>query len=182
MKKNSLEALCSQYFTWADLISAGETAGTSPMRNLPRAKRTFDALASMAAAILDPIVLNLNRPTITYAFSGPSNISKIRRKIAPTVDQHASFECWPNGNRICPIGGAAVDFFVPGRTSIEVASFVITMLDFDALYFYGPEKPIHVSWSESPRGLVVEMKFNEKHQRHFPVRRSPERFLELYGR
>ena len=178
----NLEDLCSEFFSLYDLICAGETASSSPLDNLPQEQQTVDALTSLASAILDPITRNFERPQLTYAFSGPTNIAKIKKNIAPRVDQHASFERQRNGKRICDFDGAAADFQVRVRSSTLVAQYIIEKLDFDAIYFYGKNRPIHVSWSQSPRKLVVEMKFNTAHQRHFPVRRTPERFLELYGR
>ena len=177
-----LEQFCSSFFTFGDLISAGETAGLAPLENLPKEQRTIDALAMMASKILDPITQEFERPTLTYAFSGPSTIVKIKRNIAPRVDQHASFEVQQNGRMICALGGAAVDFSLEHKNSLFAARFVIENLNFDAIYFYGPDRPIHVSWSDSPRNMVVEMKLNTKHRRHFPVRRSPEKFLDLHGR
>ena len=178
----NLDDLCSEFFSLNDLISAGETASSSPLDNLPREQDTVQALASLAKAILDPVTQHFERPKLTYAFSGPTNIAKITRNIAPRVDQHASFERQRNGKRICAFDGAAADFQVRGRASTMVTQYIIEELDFDAIYFYGKNRPIHVSWSQSPRKLVVEMKFNTAYQRHFPVRRTPERFLELYGR
>ena len=178
----NLEDLCSEFFSLYDLICAGETASSSPLDNLPQEQQTVDALTSLASAILDPVARNFERPQLTYAFSGPTNIAKIKKNIAPRVDQHASFERQRNGKRICTFDGAAADFQVRGRASTEVAQYIIEDLNFDAIYFYGKNRPIHVSWSQSPRKLVVEMKFNATHQRHFPVRRTTDRFLELYGR
>ena len=173
---------CSSFFKWEDLILAGETARAHPEDNIPQQVQTREALQSLANLILDPIANEISKPSLTYGLSCSGIVNRIARRIAPAVDQHSSFECWGNGNRICSLGGAAVDFFVKGRTASEAAVFVIKTLPFDALYFYGDGRPIHVSWSQSPRKLVVEMKFNATHQRHFPVRRTPERFLELHGR
>lgn len=172
---------CSSFFKWEDLILAGDTARAHPEDNIPRQVQTREALQSLASLILDPISKEITKPTLTYGLSCSGIVNRIARKIAPAVDQHSSFECWGNGNQICSLGGAAVDFFVEGRTASEIAVFVIETLPFDALYFYGEGRPIHVSWSQSPRNLVVEMKFNAAHQRHFPVRRTIDRFLELYG-
>jgi hypothetical protein len=177
-----LESNCSLHFTLRDLISAGATASLNPTENVPKEPETLSALASLAKEVLEPVTSQFVRPILTYAFSGPANIAKIKRNIAPRVDQHASFERQRNGKRICTFDGAAADFQVRGRASTEVAQYIIEDLDFDAIYFYGKNRPIHVSWSQSPRKLVVEMKFNATHQRHFPVRRTTDRFLELYGR
>jgi len=173
---------CSSFFKWEDLILAGETARAHPEDNIPRQIQTREALQSLASLILDPIASEISKPRLTYGLSCAGIVNRIAKRIAPAVDQHSSFECWSNGNRICSLGGAAVDFFVEGRTASEVAVFVVETLPFDALYFYGDDRPIHVSWSQTPRNVAVEMKFNAAHQRYFPVRRTPKRFLELHGR
>ena len=87
---------------------------------LSREQETVQALASLAKAILDPVTQHFERPKLTYAFSGPTNIAKITRNIAPRVDQHASFERQRNGKRICAFDGAAADFQVRGCASTMV--------------------------------------------------------------
>lgn len=185
-KKNSsernLHENCSQHFCWLDLIDCGETMASSDISNIPDSDETWMALSNLARCVLDPVVDKFGRIQLTYCFSSPRLSSRIKRSIAPRRDQHASHEKLANGNPVCGLGGAAADFFAIDFPSTETASFIVEHLPFDALYFYGSSRPAHVSWSRSPRKLVVEMKFNAAHQRHFPVRRAPEKFLELYGK
>lgn len=176
-----LNERCSNHFRWQDLIICGETMAISDISNTPESEKSWDALANLARFILDPLVDHFGRINLTYCFSSKALSSLIKSSIAPRRDQHASHETSANGKLVCTFGGAAADFISPSVSSSKAATFVIQHLPFDALYFYGDERPIHVSWSEKPRGLIVDMKFKENYQRHFPVRRTAERFLELYG-
>ena len=185
-KKNSakrdLNEKCSQHFCWMDLIHCGETMASSDISNIPESDETWVALSNLARRVLDPLVDNFGRIQLTYCFASPRLSSQIKRSIAPRRDQHASHEKLANGKPVCILGGAAVDFIARHCSSAKTASFTVEHLPFDALYFYGSSRPVHVSWSQSPRKLVVDMKFNTAHGRHFPVRRTVDRFLELYGR
>jgi len=81
---------------------------------------------------------------------------KITGRIAPDLDQHASCELKKNGTPICPRLGAAVDFVVEDEDMHEVAVWVIENTPFDRLYFYGSDRPIHVSFGpEFNRQIVV---------------------------
>jgi hypothetical protein len=40
----------------------------------------------------------------------------------------------------------------------EVARWIMANLPFDRLYYYGPNKPVHVSYSERPAGEAHEMR------------------------
>ncbi|WP_046225220.1 hypothetical protein, partial [Vibrio sp. ECSMB14106] len=67
--------------------------------------------------------------------------------MAPDLDQHASIELNTRGSRICKRNGAACDIYVEGyeQRMDEVARFICTHLEFDRLYFYGKDKPLHIS-------------------------------------
>lgn len=67
--------------------------------------------------------------------------------MAPSLDQHASMENNSKGNRICKRDGAACDFYIEDQMGQmdKVAQYIIEHLPFDRLYYYGRNKPIHVS-------------------------------------
>ncbi|WP_176225067.1 hypothetical protein [Methylomagnum ishizawai] len=73
------------------------------------------------------------------------------------------------GKPVCPRLGAAVDFIVEDEDMAEVARWIMANLPFDRLYFYGKERPIHVSYSAEPVGEAYEM-------RKVGGRRVPRRF------
>jgi hypothetical protein len=154
---------CSPHFRFGDLIACGETwhrlfppGADIPVEYLPAQAETWDALASLCAAILEPVVAEFGGLHLTYGFAGPALSRHVPGRIAPKLDQHAAFECDRRGRRICPRGGAAVDFTVPDVDASRVLA-AIRRLDFDRVYFYGDDRPIHVSWSATPVRHAVAM-------------------------
>lgn len=155
------EAACSTHWRYADLIRCGETwvwatlgraeggLGQDPATfGLPKEPGSWKALSALAVHVLEPIVERWGRPSLTYGFSGPELTRLVQRRVgrvAPQLDQHASCEVGSDGRPICPRLGAAVDLFVPGLGSLELARWVVDAVDFDRLYVYGDERPVHVS-------------------------------------
>ncbi|WP_414628737.1 hypothetical protein [Vibrio diazotrophicus] len=101
--------------------------------------------------ILTPIHNSLGTLRITYGFTSHPLLRHILKHssgdMAPDIDQHASMEVNSRGNRICKRDGAACDFYVEGfeQRMHEVAKFICKNLEFDRLYFYGVDKPLHIS-------------------------------------
>ena len=79
-------------------------------------------------------------------------------RVAPNLDQHAAHELNRNGRKVCERGGAAADFQVAGISSREVARWIVSNTRFDRLYFYGPDRPIHVSAARDPNREIVLMR------------------------
>ena len=179
--KIKLNDKCSPHFTWLDLISCGETYENSDCENLPREPETWCALANLANEILEPTKKEFSNLKLTYCFASRGLTAQIPDRIAPRSDQHSSYELSSSGQRICKLGGAAVDFWAPGIDTRHLASFVIANVQFDSVYFYGDKRPLHVSWSEAPRRNIIEMRYSEKHTRYFPVKRTELKFLNIYG-
>lgn len=177
----ALEKKCSAHFTFRELIECGETAKARPGLNMPTQQKTLQALSGIAKNILDPLTEHFAKPRLTYGLSCAANSLKISSRIAPKRDQHASHELNASGRPICELGGAAVDFYIPGVDAATIAIFVARSLPFDAMYYYGKDKPLHVSWSTMPRALILEMRFRRDYQRYFPAKRSIERFIDVHG-
>ena len=59
---------------------------------------------------------------------------------------------------ICDRGGAACDFLIEDADMLEVAEWVIANTPFDRLYFYGSDRPIHVSYSPAGVRQAVAMR------------------------
>jgi hypothetical protein len=154
----SLDQSCGQNLRFRDLIECGETQKRLQLSNLPLKPATYNALYDLSVNILDPIIEYFGSIRLTYAFSSPSLTSKIEGRIAPKLDQHASHECNRVGKPICDRLGAAVDFIVDDEDMFEVAKWVVSNTPFDRLYFYGRDRPIHVSFSESPITQVTVMR------------------------
>ena len=49
------------------------------------------------------------------------------------------------GKQICSRGGAACDFFVEGVATSDIVRFITQRLNYDRIYYYGNNRPLHVS-------------------------------------
>ena len=63
----------------------------------------------------------------------------------------------PPGALVCERGGAACDFIVDDEDMREVADWIVANLPFDRLYFYGSDRPVHVSYASGPARLPYRM-------------------------
>lgn len=158
----SLDERCSEFFVYRDLIECGETwqrltrEKGQPFDNTPRVPETFEAIRALCAVVLDPVVRRFGTADLTYGFASSRLTRCIPRRIHPAGDQHAGHELGRRGQPICHRGGLAVDFAVRGVDSLELARWVVEHAAFDRLYFYGRDRPIHVSAGpESTRQIVV---------------------------
>lgn len=163
MIRVDLQARCSAYFTWRDLIECGETFQRlrdegRPVDNLPRAEESFDAVAKLAQTLLDPLHAHFGAVQLTYGFAGPALTKHIPGRISPPHDQHAGFEHNPRGGRVCRRDGQACDLRVPGRGALEVARWIRDALPFDRIYLYGDDRPLHLSFAAEPRGAIIAMR------------------------
>ena len=70
-----------------------------------------------------------------------------RGQVNPNLDQHIAHEVNRNGNYYCSRLGAACDFGVVDLLSDELMVWIETHgVPFNSLYFYGAERPIHISY------------------------------------
>jgi DNA phosphorothioation-associated putative methyltransferase len=152
-----LDTCCGAYLTYRALIQCGETRQRLGIANLPLNPSTYNALHDLATHILDPVIDYFGAIRLTYGFSSSELIRNIKRGIAPKLDQHASCERGARGAFVCERGGAACDFIVEDEDMREVAEWIVANLPFDRLYFYGPDRPIHVSYAPEPACLSYQM-------------------------
>ncbi len=110
-------------------------------------------LVQLYQDIILPLEAEFGPVVITYGFTSHPLLRYILkhspRDMAPNLDQHAAMERNSKGNRICKRDGAACDFFINGYENKmnEVANYICEHLEFDRLYFYGKDSPIHISVS-----------------------------------
>lgn len=149
---------CGRFLSFRDLVECGETQAQTGLPNLPEQSESYNALLELAENILDPVVDWFGMIRLTYGFCSPKLARKIPGRIDPKRDQHASHELNRLGNRVCERLGAAVDFIVDDEDMHEVAAWVAENTPFDRLYFYGPDKPIHVSFGPDHSRQIVEMR------------------------
>jgi hypothetical protein len=160
--ERELDEPASRYFTWRQLFHAGETfaalqqAGAAPA-NVPEHPASWNAFSALAQLLLDPLFERFGPLQITYGFAGPALTRHIRGRIAPALDQHAASE-ERRERFICPRAGAAVDFRVPTISSAVVMDWIERSLPFDRLYFYGTDRPLHLSYHPLGKRGVVEMR------------------------
>jgi DNA phosphorothioation-associated putative methyltransferase len=174
----SLGQRCGQYLTFRDLIKCGETQSRLEIPNLPLNPETYNSLYELCVEILDPVIDYFGAIKLTYGFCSPLLSAKIGGKIAPKLDQHASCEFNTNGKYICSRKGAAVDFLVEDESMLEVARWMVNNVKFDRIYYYGKNKPIHVSFGPENSRQIVLMPLNEKTQKLIPKAVLNENFLK----
>lgn len=120
---------------------------------------TLPALQAIAQHILDPIIDHFGRERfeLTYGFcsidlkrylaqNNPKTGIKNGR-VDPSRDQHMAHEVNRNGKYYCDRLGAACDFRIVGLESDRLVEWILEQrLPFDSLYFYGSDRPIHISY------------------------------------
>lgn len=129
-------------------------------------------LQQLTRDILLPLTQHFGELHITYGFTGPALSRYIQRLspagTAPDLDQHACCELNSKGTIICQRPGAACDFIVQGYENRmhEVTQFICQQLSFDKLYFYGRDRPLHVSVSDEPLRHLQLMQQSESGRRY----------------
>ena len=152
---------CGENFCYRDFIECGETQKKTGITNIPKQAETYNAIYALATELLDPIVDYYGDIILTYGFCSAELGRKIPGRIAPKLDQHASHELNSRGNLICDRLGAAVDFLIEDEDMFdEVARWVYSNLEFDRIYFYSKNKPIHISYNAfENKKLIYEMTY-----------------------
>ena len=137
-------------------------------------EETLDAIRALNQHILDPIITHFgpNAFQLTYGFCSPDLKRFLEQKhpqtgqrhgrVSPHLDQHMAHEKNRNGRYYCDRLGAACDFRIQGVSSDIVVDWIVAQpLPFDSLYFYGVDRPIHISygpqhkqaiWAFTPQG------------------------------
>ena len=175
----SLSAPCGRHLSFGDLVLAGETLQRLGIENAPQEVDTFNALADLAQYVLDPVMEYFGMIKVTYGFCSAQLARKIPARIAPALDQHASHERRRNGTPICKRLGAACDFLVEHEDMEEVALWVAANTPFDRLYYYGKDRPIHVSFGPEHQRQFVEMRQTADRKQVPRVRRDVTVFGSL---
>ena len=161
----SLDSPCGVNFNYRDFVECGETQLRLGCPNIPKRPETYNALHGLATKVLDPLIEYFGAIKVTFGFCSHDLGKHIKERVAPGLDQHAGEEHGATGALICNRGGAACDFLVEYEDMREVADWAVKNLPIDRLYFYSPDRPIHVSWSSAPAFLAYEMRLTNTGRR-----------------
>jgi hypothetical protein len=111
-------------------------------------------LEMLISEVLIPTERKFGALTVTYGFTSSKLAAYISRHAstgtAPQLDQHAACELNNKNNEISKRTGSACDFIVSKQSMAEITRFIVKNLSFDRLYYYGDNRPIHVSISDEP--------------------------------
>jgi hypothetical protein len=150
-----------KYLTLEDFCTCTQTYQkySATIDPYPKNSATITALKALNQFILDPLIdrFGLDSFQLTYGFCSSALKRYLNQKDAITGlkngridlsrDQHMSHELNRNGKYHCPRLGAACDFRINGQESDRVIDWILqTQLPFDSLYFYGSDRPIHISY------------------------------------
>lgn len=154
--------MCSQYFRYLDFFNCGPTQQILKLRNTPLEEATWDAIEALAQNILDPVVNEFGPIILTFAFCSPELAREIKKRpnphISPKHDQHSGLELNRFGKLICERGGFAVDFKSTKFSSYEISKWIYESLNFDRMYLYGKNSPLHISYSDKNLKSLIIMK------------------------
>jgi len=176
-----IDTACGENYFYRDFIECGETQKNSGIENLPKNPDSYTALLEMAQGLLDPIIDYFGPIELTFGFCSPELAKLIPGRIAPKLDQHAAYELNQNSKIICSRLGAAVDFFVEDEDMMEVAKWIDENLIFDRMYFYGQERPLHISIGPEMLQQVTLMLPDKKGYRLIPRTLKIGEFNEIDG-
>lgn len=149
----------------------------------PEQKESLEAIEKLAVRIIDPIIEHFGKDNfcLTYGFCSKDLKRWLNEKdpvtgikngrVDPKKDQHMAHEVNRNGKYYCERLGAACDFLIVDEPSEQVVKWLLLekQLPLDRLYFYGTERPIHVSYGPqhnrytctfTASGKPVERKIN----------------------
>ncbi|GAC1484280.1 MAG: hypothetical protein NVS2B14_21910 [Chamaesiphon sp.] len=148
---------------------------------------TIVAVKFLNQFILDPVIdyFGRDRFQLSYGFCSPGLKKYLDKKdpitgkkngrVDASRDQHMAYEINSNGNYYCERLGAACDFFIINLASNQVVEWVLkAQLPFDSLYFYGADRPIHISYGPQHKRDIWT--FTAKGQ---PTKKGIESWIEL---
>jgi len=170
-----IDNYCSKSFQFRDFFECSDTYKIFLPSNIPVSIDTYSAITNLANEILERVIQEFGDITLTYGFCGPALQRLIKQKIDSKIDQHAGHELDLKGNLICKRKGFAVDFIVKNKCSLDVSRWIVNNCRYDRLYFYGSNRPVHISYSDSPIEQIVLMKF--RNTRVVPQRIKKHDFL-----
>lgn len=159
----NLSLKLGQYLTLKDFCTCTQTYQKyqDKIDPLPKSLETFQALQDLNQWIIDPIIyyFTLDKFRLTYGFCSPDLKKFLNQKdaktglkngrIDPSRDQHLAHELNRNHQYYCQRLGASCDFYIQETPSDQVVDWILQQqLPFDSLYYYGSDRPIHISYGK----------------------------------
>ena len=150
-----------KYLTLADFCTCSSTYQqyAAQIKPYPKHPDSIAALKALNQFIVDPVIdyFGITNFQLIYGFCSPDLKRFLNQKdaatglkngrIDPSRDQHMAHEVKRNGRYYCQRLGAACDFRIVDVNSDRLVDWILAQkLPFDSLYFYGAERPIHVSY------------------------------------
>jgi hypothetical protein len=158
-----------RYFTLAEFCTCSQTYQRYAEQIDPypqNLSETIPALVALCETILDPLIDKFGRDRIqlTYGFCSNDLRRFLERRdpetgrkhgrIYPPTDQHMGYERKRSGVYYCRKPGAACDFRGVGIPSDRLIDWIVAQLPFDSLYYYGCDRPIHISYGPQHRRAI----------------------------
>jgi hypothetical protein len=141
------------------------------IHNHPESDESLSSIIMMTEKILMPILKSLGEIEISYGFTSTELTKYIQKNSSqgtyPPIDQHSSYEKNSAGGQICKRGGMACDFIVKGQQDNvpQIIQFIVSNLDYDKIYYYGNNRPLHVSVNSKPEKHLQIMNLSENGKR-----------------
>ncbi len=164
------ERLLGKYLTLQEFCTCTQTYQKYAEQINPypeNLEETIPALEALCQHILDPVIDYFGREQfqLTYGFCSKDLKRFLAHKdpetgikngrVDPSRDQHMAHEKNRNGKYYCDRLGAACDFRIVGLESDRLVDWILEQqLPFDSLYYYGSDRPIHISYSSQPKYAV----------------------------
>ena len=139
--------------------------------NSPKEVESIKSILMLVETVLIPVSKKFGEIKITYGFVSPELNRYIQRNSSsgtyPSTDQHAASELNQANNQICNRQGLACDFIVNGyeKQVGQIMLFIVNNLDFDKIYYYGNDKPLHVSVGHKSEKHLQVMNVSENRRR-----------------
>ena len=139
--------------------------------NTPKASESILSAILMLETVLLPISKEFGCVKITYGFVSLELNRYIQKNCSsgtsPSIDQHAASELNQANNQISKRHGLACDFTVNSYENKmdQVMLFIVNNLSFDKVYYYGNDKPLHVSVGNKAARHLQIMNISDKGRR-----------------
>ncbi|NJK99755.1 MAG: hypothetical protein HC910_03990 [Spirulinaceae cyanobacterium SM2_1_0] len=183
--------LC-QHLTLTDFCTCTQTYQQFSAQIDPYPRNWDESLAAiqvLCSVLLAPIIdrYGADQFQLTYGFCSMDLKRFLNRKdpitgrkygrVDPSRDQHMAAEKNRNDRYFCLRGGAACDFLIRQTRSDRLVDWILaTRLPFDSLYFYSPERPIHLSYGPQHKRAIWTFT-----DRGTPTQRGLDRWRQLAG-